>query len=74
MASKSYRDLEVWQEAMDLVVCCYQLTEGFPENESMASLANCRDRSCRYRPISLKARDIIVTRNFYITYQSPTVP
>jgi four helix bundle protein len=33
MTSRSYRDLEVWQEAIDLVVCCYRLTEGFPENE-----------------------------------------
>lgn len=33
MSSKSYRDLEVWQRAMDLVVECYQLTKKFPKNE-----------------------------------------
>ncbi len=30
---KSYRDLEVWQKSMDLVVICYQMTRSFPENE-----------------------------------------
>ena len=30
---KSYRDLEVWQKAMDLVVMCYQMTKKFPKNE-----------------------------------------
>ena len=30
---KDYRDLEVWQKAMDLVVMCYQVTKCFPKNE-----------------------------------------
>jgi four helix bundle protein len=30
---KSYRDLDVWQKAIDLVVTCYQLTKKFPDNE-----------------------------------------
>ncbi len=30
---KSYRDLEVWQKAMNLVVDCYQMTKGFPKSE-----------------------------------------
>lgn len=30
---KSYRDLEVWQKAMNLVVDCYQITKGFPKSE-----------------------------------------
>ena len=29
----SYRDLEVWQRAMDLVVACYGLTKAFPPSE-----------------------------------------
>ena len=33
MTLKSYRDLEVWQKAMDLVVICYQMTKEFPKNE-----------------------------------------
>jgi len=34
MSIKSYRDLEVWQKAMDLVVTCYEMTKGFPKNET----------------------------------------
>jgi four helix bundle protein len=30
---RSYRDLKVWQESMNLVVECYQLTKTFPKNE-----------------------------------------
>ena len=33
MGFKSYRDLEVWQKAMDLVVVCYQITNNFPKSE-----------------------------------------
>jgi four helix bundle protein len=35
MAGKveSYRDLEVWQKAMDLAVAAYRLTESFPSHE-----------------------------------------
>lgn len=29
----SYRDLEVWQKAMNLAQLCYQSTEGFPKRE-----------------------------------------
>lgn len=30
---RSYRDLRVWNAAMDLVVVCYETTKGFPKNE-----------------------------------------
>jgi four helix bundle protein len=33
MEVKSYKDLEVWQKAMDLVVMCYQETKNFPKSE-----------------------------------------
>jgi four helix bundle protein len=31
--SSSYRDLRVWQQAMDLATQVYRLTEGFPKHE-----------------------------------------
>ena len=31
---KSYRDLEVWQKAMDFVEMCNQMTTKFPKNET----------------------------------------
>ena len=33
MAVNSYRDLIVWQRAMDLVVLCYKITKTFPNDE-----------------------------------------
>jgi 23S rRNA-intervening sequence protein len=33
MAVSSYRDLKVWQKAMDLVVECYKTTRDFPKDE-----------------------------------------
>jgi four helix bundle protein len=34
MTITNYKDLEVWQKAMELVVECYQITKGFPKNEA----------------------------------------
>jgi four helix bundle protein len=34
MDNASYRDLEVWQKAMDLVMLVYDLTEDFPQAET----------------------------------------
>ena len=34
MNGKNYRDLELWQRAMDLVVECYHLTKRFPSTEA----------------------------------------
>ncbi|HXJ93537.1 MAG TPA: four helix bundle protein [Terriglobia bacterium] len=34
MGSKTYRDLELWQTAMDLVVECYQAARRFPRYET----------------------------------------
>ncbi|HVN82540.1 MAG TPA: four helix bundle protein, partial [Terriglobia bacterium] len=33
MEVKFYRDLLVWQRAMDLVIQCYEFTERFPKSE-----------------------------------------
>lgn len=33
MAIKHYRDLQVWQKSMDIVVRCYRLTSTFPQEE-----------------------------------------
>jgi four helix bundle protein len=33
---RSYRDLAVWQKAMDVVVACYELTKSFPNRELYA--------------------------------------
>ena len=33
MGIRSYRELEVWQKAIDLVVECYRISERFPKTE-----------------------------------------
>ncbi len=33
MAGQNYRDLDVWNEAMDFVVACYRITDAFPKTE-----------------------------------------
>ena len=38
----SYRDLLVWQKAVDLVVECYRLTETFPKNETYGLVSQIR--------------------------------
>ena len=39
---RSYRDLEVWQRAMDLVVDCYAATKAFPAEERYGLTAQIR--------------------------------
>jgi four helix bundle protein len=38
----SYRDLKVWQKAMDLVMECYKLTEKLPPSESFGLTSGIR--------------------------------
>lgn len=33
MAIRGYRDLQVWQKGMDLVIACYAVTRSFPRSE-----------------------------------------
>lgn len=38
----NYRDLKIWQNAMDNVVCIYQLTDKFPKNEQFGLISQMR--------------------------------
>ncbi len=42
MAVRSYRDLEVWQKSMELVVECYHRTKSFPASERFGLIAQIR--------------------------------
>lgn len=42
---ESYRDLHVWQKAMDLIVECYKLTEKLPPSESFGLISGIRRAS-----------------------------
>ena len=49
---KNYRDLEVWQKAMDLVVASYKLTKSFPKDE-MYGLTNQLRRAAASIPANI---------------------
>ena len=42
MAIRSYRDLEVWQQAMKLAELCYKETEAFPRRETYGMVSQIR--------------------------------
>ena len=42
MPAKSYRDLETWQEAMNLVETCYKLTASLPADEKFGLASQIR--------------------------------
>lgn len=42
MASNSYRDLKVWQKAMDLIEQCYVATRDFPSDERFGLISQIR--------------------------------
>ena len=39
MALRSYRDLEVWQKAMELAVEAYNVTRGYPADEKFGLIS-----------------------------------
>ena len=45
MEVKNYRDLLVWQKAMDLMMECYKLTEKFPKTEIYGLIGEIRRTS-----------------------------
>ncbi len=49
MKVQSYRDLQVWQKAMELVVTCYQLASHLPPGE-VYGLASDLQRKARHIP------------------------
>lgn len=44
-AIRSYQDLEVWSQAMDLVELCYRLSERFPRSEEFGLRSQLRRSS-----------------------------
>lgn len=58
---QSYRDLHVWQKAMDMVVECYKLTEKLPASETYGLIGSIR-RGCVLVPSYIadgKGRDTV---------------
>lgn len=74
MGSRSYKDLVVWQKAMNLVVDCYRFTEDFPKSE-MYGLTNQLRRAAVSIPANIaegqgRQYDAEFIRFLYIAYGS----
>jgi len=69
---KSYRDLDVWQKAMDLVVICYHMTKRFPKSEIYGLASQLNVRPFQYRQILRKVVSANTARNFSTIFQLHT--
>ena len=64
MNIRSYRDLEVWQKAMALVVECYRITKEFPRSETFG-LASQLQRAASSIPANIaEGRERQYTKEF----------
>lgn len=61
---RSYRDLLVWQKAMDLVLVCYQATDRFPPSERYGLMSSVQ-RAATLVPSSIaNGQGIAITGQF----------
>jgi 23S rRNA-intervening sequence protein len=67
MASSSFRELRVWQEAMKLASEIYKSTANFPKHEIYGLSQQMRRAACPYRAISRKEKVIILTKSLHIS-------
>ena len=63
----SYRDLIVWQKAMDLVVALYKLTKDFPKNEEYGLKSQMR-RSAVSIPSNIAEGRMRGSRKMYLQF------
>lgn len=63
--AQHFKDLIVWQRAMDLVVDTYRVTESFPSVRCMALLIKFVERQYRSRATSQKAKRISAKRSLF---------
>jgi len=64
---QSYRDLRVWQQAMDLAESCYRLTRGFPRKELYGAVTQMR-RSAASVPANIAEGNGRENRGEYIQF------
>ena len=67
MTIKSYRDLKVWQTAMDLAAECYLVTRSFPRSELYGMISQIR-RSSASIPANIAEGHGRKTRSEYIQF------
>ena len=72
MAVQSYRQLIVWQKAMELVKDIYYLTNRFPKDETYGLLSQTGGRRFRFRQTLPKDKEEIQRKNSSIIFRSLT--
>ncbi len=65
----SYRNLDVWQKAMDLVIECYQITKDFPKSEIYGLSSQLRRAAVSIPAISLKDENVNIPRSLFNTFR-----
>jgi four helix bundle protein len=69
MAIKSYRDLDVWRQAMNLAELCYKETNGFPARETYGMASQIR-RAAVSIPSNIAEGNSRRTRQAYLNHLS----
>ena len=69
MAIKSYRDLDVWRQAMKLAELCYKETSGFPSRETYGMASQIR-RAAVSIPSNIAEGNSRRTRQAYLNHLS----
>jgi hypothetical protein len=73
--SASYRDLRVWQQAMELVVETYKQTRDFPKTEIYGLTIQMKGRQCLFPLTSRRAKDVrqtVIAPTFSVTPEVPS--
>jgi len=68
MKIQSYRELDVWQKSMNLVVECYKITNEFPKEELYSLTNQIRRASVSVPRILQKVKVGGQQKNFYVFY------
>lgn len=64
-----YKDLKIWNKAIDLVVDVYQATSNFPKEENTDSLLKSEEAQFQFRPILPKGQEEITIKNLFSFWQ-----
>ena len=64
--SGTYRDLKVWQTAMDMIRDTHRLTAAFPREETYALPSNSGGQVFPSQVTSLKAKAVLQTKSCFI--------
>nr|WP_235526332.1 four helix bundle protein [Nostoc piscinale] len=71
---QSYRDLKVWQEAMNVAEFCYKATKAFPKEETYGMIAQIRRAAASVPANIAEVMEEEHVASIFNFYTSPKVP